>query len=102
MIDQKKQSEASQGGMRQIHTKVRTAKGRKKSSTKWLQRQLNDPYVQMANRDGYRSRAAYKIIEIDNKFKIFSAGKSVMTRSHYGGVDASCCSAYKRRKSSRN
>lgn len=78
MTEKKKQGEASQGGMRQVHTKVRTAKGRKKSSTKWLQRQLNDPYVQMANRDGYRSRAAYKIIEIDDKFKIFSAGKSVI------------------------
>ncbi|PIR39147.1 MAG: 23S rRNA methyltransferase [Alphaproteobacteria bacterium CG11_big_fil_rev_8_21_14_0_20_39_49] len=78
MPKDKKPGDASQGGMRQIHTKVKTARGRKRSSTKWLQRQLNDPYVQMAQRDGYRSRAAYKIIEIDDKFNIFQPGKSVV------------------------
>lgn len=48
-------------------TKVRTAKGRKTSSTKWLQRQLNDPYINKAEQEGYRSRAAFKIKEIDEK-----------------------------------
>jgi len=78
MPKDKKPGDASQGGMRQIHTKVKTARGRKRSSTKWLQRQLNDPFVQMAQRDGYRSRAAYKVIEIDDKFDIFKPGKSVV------------------------
>ena len=78
MPKDKKPGDASQGGMRQVHTKVKTARGRKRSSTKWLQRQLNDPYVQMAQRDGYRSRAAYKIIEIDDKFNIFNPDKSVV------------------------
>ncbi|MGH1456471.1 MAG: RlmE family RNA methyltransferase [Alphaproteobacteria bacterium] len=51
-------------------TKVRTAKGRKNSSTKWLKRQLNDPYVDEAEKYGYRGRAAFKIKEMDEKLKI--------------------------------
>jgi len=49
---------------------VKTAKGRKTSSTKWLKRQLNDPYVAKAQEDGYRGRAAYKLLEIDEKLEI--------------------------------
>ncbi len=55
---------------RNLSVKVKTAKGRKLSSTRWLQRQLNDPYVEAAKKDGLRSRAAYKLIEIDDKHKI--------------------------------
>lgn len=47
--------------------KIKTARGRKTSSTRWIERQLNDPYVQKAKKDGYRSRAAYKLLEIDEK-----------------------------------
>lgn len=47
--------------------KIKTAKGRKNSSIRWLERQLTDPYVQKAHKEGYRSRAAYKLIEIDEK-----------------------------------
>jgi len=50
--------------------RVKTAKGRKTSSTKWLKRQLNDPYVAKAQMDGYRGRAAYKLIEINEKIDI--------------------------------
>ena len=57
--------------------RVKTAKGRKLSSTLWLQRQLNDPYVQKANREGYRSRAAYKIKEIDEKMNLIKPGMDV-------------------------
>jgi 23S rRNA (uridine2552-2'-O)-methyltransferase len=53
--------------------RLRTAKGRKVSSTKWLERQLNDPYVKRAKAEGYRSRAAYKLIELDDRFH-FLAG----------------------------
>ena len=53
------------GGLR---TRVKTARGRKVGSTRWLERQLNDPYVRRAKADGYRSRAAYKIIELDERF----------------------------------
>ncbi|MBX7494997.1 RlmE family RNA methyltransferase [Qipengyuania sp. 6B39] len=49
-------------------TRVKTAKKRTASSTRWLQRQLNDPYVKQAKAEGYRSRAAYKLIELDEKF----------------------------------
>ena len=49
-------------------TRVKTAKGRKIGSTRWLERQLNDPYVKRAKADGYRSRAAYKLIELDDRF----------------------------------
>ena len=50
------------GGGRQ---RIKTAKGRSASSIKWIQRQLNDPYVRRAQAEGYRSRAAYKLIELD-------------------------------------
>jgi len=49
-------------------TRVKTARGRKVGSTKWLERQLNDPYVKRAKAEGYRSRAAYKLIELDDRF----------------------------------
>ncbi|WMS42435.1 RlmE family RNA methyltransferase [Acuticoccus sp. MNP-M23] len=63
---------------RQMHTRVKTAKGRKLSSTLWIQRQLNDPYVQRAKADGYRSRAAYKLIEIDERYNILKRGQTVV------------------------
>ncbi len=59
-------------------TRVKTAKGRKIGSTLWLQRQLNDPYIARAEREGYRSRAAFKILEIDEKYKLFKPGQVVV------------------------
>jgi len=53
-------------------TRVRTAKKRTASSTRWLQRQLNDPYVKQAKAEGYRSRAAYKLIELNEKFDLLN------------------------------
>ena len=61
-----------------LHTRVKTAKGRKKSSTAWLQRQLNDPYVVRAHTEGYRGRAAYKIIELNEQFHFFKKGARVV------------------------
>ena len=69
-----KPSVASRG----LHTRVKTAKGRRMSSTLWLQRQLNDPYVQEAKRLGYRSRAAFKLIELDDKFHFLKTGARVI------------------------
>jgi 23S rRNA (uridine2552-2'-O)-methyltransferase len=63
---------------RGMHERVKTARKRSSSSTRWLQRQLNDPYVTEAKRLGYRSRAAFKIIEIDEKFGIFKQGNTVV------------------------
>ena len=65
-------------GGRQSTQRVKTAKGRKISSTRWLQRQLNDPYVAEAQRLGYRSRAAFKLIELDDRFHFLGAGKRVV------------------------
>lgn len=58
--------------------RLKQGKRLKKSSQKWLLRQINDPYVAQARADGWRSRAAFKIIEIDEKFKIFKKGKIVV------------------------
>ncbi len=65
-------------GQRDLHVKVKTAKGRKLSSKRWLERQLNDPYVQAAKRDGYRGRAAYKILELDDKYRFLVPGARVV------------------------
>ena len=59
-------------------TRVRTAKGRKVGSTKWLERQLNDPYVKRAKAEGYRSRAAYKLIELDERFGLLKGVSRVV------------------------
>jgi 23S rRNA (uridine2552-2'-O)-methyltransferase len=58
--------------------RVKTAKGRKVGSTRWLERQLNDPYVQRAKAEGYRSRAAYKLLELDEKFGLLKGVRSVV------------------------
>ena len=65
-------------GQRDLKVKVKTARGRKPSSTRWLQRQLNDPYVKRAQADGYRGRAAYKIMELDDKFRFLVPGARVL------------------------
>ena len=65
-------------GQRDLTVKVKTARGRKSSSTRWLQRQLNDPYVKRAQAEGYRGRAAFKIMEIDDKFRFLVPGARVV------------------------
>lgn len=61
-----------------LKVRVRTARGRKLSSTRWLQRQLNDPYVEEARRQGYRSRAAFKLLELDEKFQLLKGARRVV------------------------
>src|ERR1700691_991887 len=68
---------ARDGGGRREAVRVKTAGKRKASSTRWLQRQLNDPYVAEARRRGYRSRAAFKLIELDDRFHILKPGLRV-------------------------
>jgi 23S rRNA (uridine2552-2'-O)-methyltransferase len=63
---------------RSLKTRVKTAKGRKVGSTKWLERQLNDPYVKRAKAEGYRSRAAYKLIELDERFGFLKGAQRVV------------------------
>jgi 23S rRNA (uridine2552-2'-O)-methyltransferase len=58
--------------------RVKTARGRTASSTRWLERQLNDPYVRQAKAEGYRSRAAYKLIELDDRFALLKGVQRVV------------------------
>jgi 23S rRNA (uridine2552-2'-O)-methyltransferase len=58
--------------------RIKTARGRKISSTRWLERQLNDPYVQRAKAENYRSRAAYKLLELDERFGLLKGVKTVV------------------------
>ena len=71
-------SNTSGRGQRDLRVRVKSAKGRKISSTRWLDRQLNDPYVTAARRDGFRGRAAYKIMEIDDKFGFLLPGARIV------------------------
>lgn len=65
-------------GQRQLRQRVQTAKGRRASSVRWLQRQLNDPWVAEAKAQGYRSRAAFKLLQIDEKVKLLKPGQRVV------------------------
>src|SRR5210317_771925 len=65
-------------GQRDLKVKVKTARGRRSSSTRWLQRQLNDPYVKRAKAEGYRGRAAYKIMELDDKYRFLVPGARIV------------------------
>src|SRR5471032_991670 len=65
-------------GGRSLKTKVRTAKKRSLSSTLWLERQLNDPFVAQARREGNRYRAAYKLLEIAEKYRLFKPGQRIV------------------------
>jgi 23S rRNA (uridine2552-2'-O)-methyltransferase len=67
----------SRGGGRG-HTRVKTARGRTPQSNRWLERQLNDPYVKRAKAEGYRSRAVYKLLELDEKFDFLKGSKRVL------------------------
>jgi 23S rRNA (uridine2552-2'-O)-methyltransferase len=71
-------SPSGQAGVRALKTRVKTARKRSLSSTLWLERQLNDPYVARAKHEGYRSRAAYKLIEIDERYHILRPGSKVV------------------------
>ncbi len=65
-------------GQRDLRVKVKSARGRRLSSTLWLERQLNDPYVKRAKAEGYRGRAAFKILELDDKYRFLVPGARVV------------------------
>lgn len=65
-------------GFRNTKQKLKTARGRTTSSQKWLSRHINDPYVNLAKAEGYRSRAAYKLKEIDTKFNVLKKAKTIV------------------------
>ena len=70
---------SSGGGVRgELKQRVKTGRGRTLSQKRWLERQLNDPYVARAKREGYRSRAAYKLLEIDERYKLLRPGQKIV------------------------
>ncbi len=69
---------AGGGSGRELTKRLKTAKKRTTSQQQWLERQINDPYVARAKREGYRSRAAYKLMEIDEKHKVLKPGDRVV------------------------
>ncbi len=69
---------SGRGGARGESVRVKTARGRRASSTRWLQRQLNDPFVADAKRLGYRSRAAFKLMDIDDRFRLLRPARRVL------------------------
>jgi len=77
-VPQKKRGAERGGGGRPLAVKVKHARRRKASSTEWLNRQLNDPYVAEAHRLGYRSRAAFKLIQLDERFHLLRPGMRVI------------------------
>jgi 23S rRNA (uridine2552-2'-O)-methyltransferase len=66
------------GGTRVLKTRIKKKSGLKESSRRWLERHMNDPYVQRSKADGYRSRAAYKLIEIDDRYHLLKPGQRVI------------------------
>ncbi|MBY0422015.1 MAG: RlmE family RNA methyltransferase [Parvularculaceae bacterium] len=74
----KSAAETPNYGARELAVRLKTAKQRTPSSARWLERQLNDPYVARARAEGWRSRAAYKLLEIDDKFRLLRAGSRVV------------------------
>lgn len=74
----KKPAKAGTGASRVLRTRVKKKSGLKESSRRWLERHLNDPYVQRSKNEGYRSRAAYKLIEIDDKYHLLKPGMRVI------------------------
>jgi 23S rRNA (uridine2552-2'-O)-methyltransferase len=73
-----KRPTAPGGGSRQLRVRLRDARKHRPSSQRWLERQLNDPYVAAAQREGWRSRAAFKLMEMDDKYHFLKAGKRVL------------------------
>lgn len=74
----KKPDKPGAAGIRVLKTRIKKKSGLKESSRRWLQRHMNDPYVQRSKADGYRSRAAYKLIEIDDKHHLLKPGLRVI------------------------
>src|SRR5690606_24254356 len=71
-------SSGPSGGQRHLNVRLKTARSRTQTAQRWLERQLNDPYVSAAKRAGYRSRAAFKLSEIDDKHRFLKPGARVV------------------------
>jgi len=73
-----RRGKGSETGRRSLKVRVKTARRRSASSTRWLERQLNDPYVARARDEGYRARSAFKLAEIDDRYHLLAPGKRVI------------------------
>jgi 23S rRNA (uridine2552-2'-O)-methyltransferase len=93
-------SSGREGG-RSLKTRVKTARKRSLSSTMWLQRQLNDPYVARAKREGFRSRAAYKLLEIDKRYHVLKPGQKIIDLGAAPGGWSQVCADAVRAKEGR-
>ena len=78
MADKPKSRGSAKLGNRALAVRVKTAKSRDLASTLWLERQLNDPYVQEAKKLGYRSRAAFKLAQLDDKCRLLKPGMRIV------------------------
>lgn len=78
MVEKKKSGSGDISARRNLKVRVKTARGRTPSQKAWLERQLNDPYVAEARRLGYRARSAFKLLEIDDKYKLLKPGMRVV------------------------
>src|SRR5690606_3215567 len=74
----KKPEKPGAGVSRVLRTKIKKKSGLKESSRRWLERHMNDPYVQRSKADGYRSRAAYKLLELDDNYKLLKPGMRII------------------------
>jgi 23S rRNA U2552 (ribose-2'-O)-methylase RlmE/FtsJ len=83
-------------GARELKVRVKKSKKLSNSSVRWLERQLNDPFVAKAKRDGYRSRAVYKLEEIADKQKLFKPGGAFLCKVLQGGTEHSLLAMLKR------
>jgi 23S rRNA (uridine2552-2'-O)-methyltransferase len=77
-------------GRRDLKVRLKTGKGRKTSSRRWLERQLNDPYVAEARRQGYRSRSAFKLAEMDDKYGFLTPGGAIVDLGAAPGGSCHC------------
>ena len=77
-MTKKKDTSLPTGSGRKLKVMVKTARGRTVGQVKWLQRQLNDPYVAAARTQGYRSRAAFKLMEMDDRYKLIPKGGRIV------------------------
>jgi 23S rRNA (uridine2552-2'-O)-methyltransferase len=77
-LTEKKRGGGKPSGGRPLSQRVKSARGRKTSSTRWLQRQLNDPFVEGAKREGWRSRAAFKLIQLDERYRFLKRGARIV------------------------
>lgn len=92
----KKPGKGPGGGERVLKTRIKKKSGLKNSSRRWLERHMNDPYVHKAKAAGYRSRAAFKLVEIDERYKLLKPGGHFVAKTFQGGTENALLDLLKR------